>query len=136
MMVWYGFAPRVIGVALLPVLVITAFLSSLGLGMFMASLNIKYRDVRYALPFIVQILMYVTPVIYPVRMLDKYPVAKTLMLWANPMSGVISNARAALLGRSAIDWGAIGISLLMGTLFFAAGLWYFRATERYFADVV
>jgi len=135
MMVYYGFRPQFIGIALLPVLLVCAVLSALGLGLFLASVNVKYRDVRHALPFFVQLLMYVTPVIYPVKMLDNHPVAKTLMLWLNPMSGVIATARAAILGRSPVEWTVVVISLLLSSAFFFLGLTYFRATERYFADI-
>ncbi len=107
----------------------------MGLGMFLAAINVKYRDVRYALPFFIQIMMYVTPVIYPVKMLDKYPIIKTLMIWLNPITGVITNARAAILGQGSIDWGIMGISLVMSLLFFIAELYYFRSTEKYFADI-
>ena len=95
---------------ILPLLLAIAVLASLGIGMFLASLNIKYRDVRYALPFVIQIMMYVTPVIYPVSMLDNHPLIKTLMLWLNPISGVISNARAGVLGTAPVDWRVMGIS--------------------------
>jgi len=107
----------------------------MGLGLFLAAINVKYRDVRYALPFFINIIMYVTPVIYPVSMLDSYPLAKTLMIWFNPMSGVINNARAGLLGRSPIEWDIVGISLLISTVYFIIGLYYFRTTEKYFADI-
>ncbi len=136
MMVYYGIMPQLIGLLILPVLLLIAVLSSLGMGMALASLNIKYRDVRFALPFFIQILMYVTPVIYPVKMLNNYPVIKELMLWLNPISGVISTARAGLLGQGVIDYGVLGISLLMSIVYFVAGLYYFRSTERYFADIV
>ena len=136
MMVYYGCYPRLLGVLILPLLLAITMSASLGIGLFLASLNIKYRDVRYALPFVIQILMYVTPVIYPVRMLDNHPVAKNLMLWLNPISGVISNARAGLLGTGAVDWGVLGISACTSALFLMLGLYYFRATERYFADIV
>jgi lipopolysaccharide transport system permease protein len=108
----------------------------MGIGLFLASLNIKYRDVRFALPFFIQILMYVTPVIYPIKMLDNYPVVKELMLWLNPISGIISNARSGLLGQGSVDFSVLGISLLMSIFYFAVGLYYFRSTERYFADIV
>lgn len=136
MMVYYRFTPSVIGFLVLPVLLICVILSALGLGFFLAAINVKYRDVRYALPFFIQILMYVTPVIYPVKMLDRQVVIKTLMLWLNPVSGVITNARAALLGQGSVDWGVVSISLLMSCAYFAAGLHYFRNTERYFADII
>lgn len=136
MMIYYGFMPRLTGLFILPVLLICAILSALGLGMFLAALNVKYRDVRYAVPFFIQIMMYVTPVIYPVKMLDSHPMIKAFMLWFNPISGVITNARAGILGQGAIDWKILWISVLMSTVFFIAGLYYFRNTERYFADIV
>jgi homopolymeric O-antigen transport system permease protein len=136
MMVYYGYYPNLLGLILLPLLLSCAVLAAMGLGLFCASLNIKYRDVRYALPFFIQILMFVTPVIYPAKMLDKYPLIKNLMLWLNPVSGVIDNARAGLLGTRPIDWHILGISLFMSVVIFIFGLYYFRNTEHYFADIV
>ena len=81
-------------------------------------------------------MMYVTPVIYPVTMLNNYPLIKVLMLWLNPISGVITNARAGLLGQGAVNWEIMGISILMSIVFFITGLYYFRSTEKYFADIV
>lgn len=135
MMVYYGIMPGLVGFLVLPVLILTAVLCSMGVGLFMAALNVKYRDVRYALPFAINILMYVTPVIYPVAMLDGHPLAKAAMTWLNPMSGVISNARAGLLGRSPFEWDILCISLLVSAVYFMVGLYYFRSTERYFADI-
>lgn len=136
LMAYFGFVPHWQGLLILPILLACLLLSALGAGLFLASLNVKYRDVRYALPFVIQTLMYVTPVIYPVKMLDNYPIIKGLMLWLNPVSGVITNARAGLLGQSPIDWGVMGISCLMSVVAFIVGLYYFRSTERYFADIV
>lgn len=136
LMIYYGIVPQLIGLLILPVLLIIAVLSALGMGLVLASLNIKYRDVRFALPFFIQILMYVTPVIYPVKMLDKYPLVKDLMLWLNPISGVITNARAGLLGQGSVDFNVLGISMLMSIVYFVIGLYYFRSTEKYFADIV
>ena len=136
MMVYYGVAPQLTGILILPVLLLIAILSALGVGMILASLNIKYRDVRFILPFFIQILMYVTPVIYPVKMLNNYPIVKDLMLWMNPISGVISNARAGLLGQGVVDFQVLGIALLASVVYFVTGLYYFRNTERYFADIV
>ncbi len=136
MMVYYGFAPNLVGILILPVLLVTAILCAMGTGLYLAAINVKYRDVRYALPFFIQVMMYVTPVIYPVNMLNKYPIMKTLMIWLNPISGVITNARAGILGKSPIQWDVLGISLLMSIVFFVMGLYHFRRTERYFADIV
>jgi len=135
MMLHYAVVPNLLLLVAVPVLVATSVLCSLGIGMFMAAVNLKYRDVRYALPFFVQTMMYVTPVIYPVSMLDRHPLVKSLMLWLNPMTGVIVNARAVLLGSTAVDPRTMAISLGMSSLFFVLGLYYFRNTERYFADI-
>ena len=135
MMVWYRLVPSLGGILILPLLLVIAILASLGIGLILAAVNVKYRDVRYALPFMINILMYVTPVIYPVQMLDKHPVARVVMLWCNPMAAVISNARAGLLGRTPLDWPALVIAAGMSVLFFVVGLYIFRNTERYFADI-
>jgi lipopolysaccharide transport system permease protein len=135
MMFWYGFAPGLIGLLTFPVLVLTAVMSAMGLGLLLAAINVKYRDVRYALPFVISTLMYVTPVIYPVSMLDGYPWAKNAMIWLNPISGVITNARAGLLGQSGFDWTVLWVSLLMSLVYLGLGLHVFRSTERYFADI-
>ena len=135
MMVYYHFTPGWVGLLTLPILLFTAILSSLGVGLLLAAVNVKYRDVRHALPFVINIMMYVTPVIYPVSMLNEHPWAKTAMIWLNPISGVISNARAGLLGRTPFEWDVMFISLLVGFVYFVIGLYYFRSTERYFADL-
>ncbi len=136
MMIFYGIMPNLIGIIIIPLLLFIAVLSSLGMGLFLASLNIKYRDIRFALPFFIQILMYVTPVIYPVKMLDNYPFTRDLMLWLNPISGVITNARSGILGQGSVDFEILGISFFVSIIYFVSGLYYFRSTEKYFADIV
>lgn len=136
LMVFYHCAPHLVGLLLLPFLLLCAVMSALGAGLFLASINVKYRDVRYALPFVIQILMYVTPVIYPVKMLARYPWASTAMLWLNPISGVITTARSTILGSGSADWYILGVTALMSLLQFVAGMYYFKSTERFFADIV
>ena len=136
MMIYYQFIPNAIGILILPLLIFCTMMTAMGAGMFLAAINVKYRDVRYALPFFIQMMMYVTPVIYPVTMLNNYPLIKALMLWLNPITGVITNARAGLLGQGVVDWQIMGISILMSIVFFIIGLYYFRSTEKYFADIV
>ncbi len=135
MMVYYGYYPSLLGLAMLPVLLLLAVASSLGLGLFLAAVNIKYRDVRYILPFFIQTLMFVTPVIYPVSMLENHPILKTALIWLNPMTGIIANARAGLLGSGVMDWGLLGISALTSLVLLVLGIAVFRNTERYFADI-
>ncbi len=136
LMVYYGFKPSLAGILILPLLIICVVMHALGIGLYLAAINVKYRDVRYIVPFFINIMMYVTPVIWPVTKLDGHPLIKTIMLWLNPITGVITNARGAILGRSPVDWPVLGISLLMSFVFFVLGLYYFRNTERYFADIV
>ena len=135
MMMYYGFFPQLVGVVIIPLQLLIATFSALGVGLFLASLNVKYRDVRYALPFFINIGLYVTPVIYPVAMLDKYPVVKMLLLCLNPMASVINSARTGLLGNSPIEWNALLVALFVSIIYFLFGLFYFRRTESYFADI-
>lgn len=134
-MVYYGYRPHLVGMLILPLLLLCTVLTAIGLGLFTAAANVKYRDVRYVLPFFIQIMMYVTPVIYPVSMLKNHHFAQTLMLWLNPLSSVISNARAGILGQGSLNWSALGISMATSLIFFGGGLYYFQKTERYFADI-
>lgn len=136
MMLFYRFHPSPAGLLLLPLLILSTLLLTVGIGLFLAALNVKYRDVRYAAPFFIQTMMYLTPVIYPVKMLDHHAVAKTLMVWCNPMAGIITAARASILGKSSVDWSILGVSLLMSVAFFIFGVCYFRNSERHFADIV
>jgi len=132
LMFYYGYAPSLLGLAMIPLLLILSFMAAVGLGLVLASINVKYRDVRYALPFFIQILMFVTPVIYPASIAGKY--SKFLAL--NPMDGVIQSARAALLGTTPINWTLIGTSALTGVILLVVGIYYFKKTERYFADII
>jgi lipopolysaccharide transport system permease protein len=135
LMAHFRVVPSAAGLLILPLIVLAATLVSLGWGLFLAAVNVKYRDVRHALPFVVQILMYVTPIVYPVQMLARHPGLKAAMLWINPISGVIVCARAALLGTGPVPWDVLGISLVSGSVYLTLGTLYFRRTERYFADI-
>jgi lipopolysaccharide transport system permease protein len=132
MMVYYGYTPHLVGLLIIPLLLFITFMASTGLGLFLASVNVKYRDVRYALPFFIQILMFVTPVIYPAGIAGKY----SWILALNPMMGVIQSARAALLGTTVLNWALIGISLLATFILMIIGIYTFKKTERYFADII
>lgn len=133
LMIYFHFTPGWLGLLLIPALLIVSFLIATGLGLILASINAKFRDVRYILPFFIQLLLYLTPVIYPVSLIpEKYQ----WLLYLNPMTGVITTSRAALLGTSAIDWSNLSISLGMGVVVFLIGLTYFRRMERFFADVI
>jgi len=105
---------------------------AVGGGLFLASINVKYRDVRYILPFFIQILLFITPVIYPSSIAGQY----SYLLALNPMMGVIQSARAALLGTSPINWLLIFISFITSLIFIVIGVVYFKKVERYFADII
>jgi len=132
MMIYYGYTPHLVGILIIPLLLVITFMASIGLGLFLASINVKYRDVRYALPFFIQILMFVTPVIYPASIAGKY----SWLLALNPMMGVIQSARAAMLGTAPLNWLLIGISLIATFLLMIVGIYTFKKTERYFADII
>jgi len=133
LMFYYHFAVSIIGILLIPILLFISLLSAAGLGFFFASLNVKYRDVRVALPFFIQLMMFLTPVIYPVSII---PQQYQWIAFLNPMAGVITVARQSLLGTEPIDWILIFISLGIAIIFVIGGVTYFRKTERYFADII
>lgn len=132
LMAYYQFLPLLSGVLLLPLLLIITFMASLGLGLFLAAASVKYRDVQYVLPFFIQMLMFLTPVIYPASITGVY----SWILAINPMTGVIKAARAAILGNFAINWTLLTISATACLVVLILGLLYFKKTERFFADIV
>jgi lipopolysaccharide transport system permease protein len=132
LMFYYGYIPHIWGLLILPLLLIITFMAAVGFGLFLASINVKYRDVRYVLPFFVQILLFLTPVIYPASIAGKY----SYLLAINPMTGVIQSARAAILGATPINWLLISISLIGTLVLMILGIYVFKKTERYFADII
>jgi lipopolysaccharide transport system permease protein len=132
LMLYYGYTPHLSGLAILPLLLILTFLAAIGLGLLLSAVNVKYRDVRYALPFFIQLLLFVTPVIYPASIAGSW--SKVLAL--NPMMGVIQSARAALLGTTPINWVLILTSFIASSVLLIIGFTYFKKTERYFADII
>lgn len=131
--VYYGFVPHFQGLLFLPLLLLITIFASLGLGWFLAAINVKYRDIHYALPFFIQLLIFVTPVIYPVSIVPK---AYHWILALNPMTGVIETFKAVFLGTVSINWITLGISALASIIFLVLGLLYFLKTEKVFADII
>ena len=117
---------------LLPVFVLAALLSASGLGLIFSALNVSFRDVKYAVPFIIQMGLFMTPVIYPVTYL---PARLRPLLALNPMTGVVMGFRSALLG-SAMDVKVFWISMLVSMALFIVGLLIFRRMESRFADLI
>ena len=132
LMVYYQILPTIVGVLLVPLLLLLAFLPAVGTGLILSSINVRYRDVRYVLPFFLQLLIFIAPVIYPTSIAGKY----AWILYLNPMTGVINNARIGLLGTGSLDWTALATSALIGIVLFIIGVFVFKKTERIFADIV
>lgn len=132
LMFHYNYLPDFKGLLLVPLLLLITAATAVGLGLLLASVNVKYRDVRYVLPFFMQLLLFLTPVIYPSSIAGKY----AWILSLNPMTGVIKAARTGLLGTGPIGWYSLGISSIMAAVFLLFGIYFFKKTERYFADIV
>lgn len=133
LMAWYNFVPdwRIIT---LPVFILIAFAAAMGGGLWLSALNVKYRDFRYIVPFIVQFGLYISPVGFSSSIVPE----KWRMIYSlNPIVGVIDGFRWAILGgKSNIYWPGFSLSLLLVGVLFASGIWYFRKMERTFADVI
>jgi len=132
LMAYYGIAPSW-GLLVWPVAVLCIVVLALGAGMTLAALNVNYRDVRYALPFGVQLLLFVTPIIYPT---SSIPERFQWLMALNPLTGIIESCRASLLPTHHVDWGLFGISVVVTLILFVLGAVYFHRTQRAFADVV
>ena len=132
LMAYYHYTPNLAGLLILPLLLIISFMAAVSLGLFLASINVKYRDVRYALPFFINIMLFLTPVIYPPSIAGKY----SWILAINPMTGVIKAARSALLGGAPINWELLAISGITCFILLVFGTIYFKKTEKYFADII
>ena len=133
LMVWYHFLPtwRMI---VLPLLTMLAFVVALGPGLFMTALNVKYRDLRYVIPFMVQCGWFISPVGYSS---ERVPAQWRLVYSLNPMVGVIDGFRWALCGDSQnLYLPGFMASLVVSALLLWLGVWYFRRTEKSFADVI
>ncbi len=113
-------------------LIILTIMVALGVGTLLSALNVAFRDFRYVIPFLIQIWMFLTPVIYPVKMI---PEGFRWLISVNPMSGIVDAWRAALLGKP-FEWGQLGISVGVGVFVLVLGLMYFRKLEREFADII
>ncbi len=131
MMLAFGIVPSS-GVAVLPILVLIMMMAAAGIGCLLAALNVQYRDVKHIVPFLVQVLMFASPIVYPMSLVpEAYRVAYAL----NPMAGVIEGFRSVLLGTNSISWSLLSVSAVSSVVFLTIGALYFRRMERVFADV-
>jgi lipopolysaccharide transport system permease protein len=133
LMIYYRSAIHVSAALLLtPVFVAQTAILVMGAGMLLAALNVRYRDVKYTIPFVTQIGLFVSPVIYPISF---FPARYQTWLALNPMTGIIEGFRACLLDVP-VNWQLVGISWLVTLVILLLGGLHFRSTERVFADIV
>jgi homopolymeric O-antigen transport system permease protein len=133
LMVWYQFVPPA-NIALLPVFILLAFAASFGVGLWVAALMVEYRDFRFIVPFIVQFGLYISPVGFQSGVV---PEQYRLLYSLNPMVGIIDGFRWSILGgEHAMYWPGFALSVGVVAVLIVSGIWYFRRTERSFADVI
>ena len=132
MMIWYHVTPSWMAIPMIPALLLLMILTATGVGCWLAAVYIQYRDVRQIVPFIVQIWMYLSPVVYPLSLV---PARYRTLYSLNPMAGIIQTFRVVLLRTGEIPWGMLGVSTIVGLTLLLSGTMYFRRTEHLFADV-
>ncbi len=132
MMLFYGIVPTV-AIVWLPLLLLLALVTSLGVGLWLTAMNVQFRDVRYAIPFLIQAWMFATPIAYPSSLLDE---PWRTLYGINPMAGVVEGFRWALLGTETTPGPIMLVSSLVAVGLLVSGAFYFRRMEKTFADVV
>jgi lipopolysaccharide transport system permease protein len=132
LMAWYRIAPTG-NIVFLPFFLFLSLGLALALGLWLGPINVRFRDIKHTLPFVIQVWMCASPVVYPTSMI---PEQWRLLYSLNPMIGVIEGFRWALLDTSAPDFQVIGIGVLVVTGLLIGGIIYFRKMERFFADVI
>lgn len=132
LMIFYGIGLK-ITILLLPLFVLLALISALAMGLWLSALNVKYRDIRYVVPFLTMFWMYATPIAYSITLI---PEKWRWLYGLNPMTGVVEGFRWAILGKSSLDILSLGISICMVFALFIGGLYYFKRMETGFADII
>jgi lipopolysaccharide transport system permease protein len=132
LMLYYGVAPTAALLAVVPLVGLTVLLA-VSTGLLLSALNVKYRDVRHVIPFMVQMWMFASPVIYPVSIV---PERWRWLAGLNPLTGIIEGFRAALFPGKPFDWTVLGVSVAATVLLFFASVYAFRRMEREFADII
>jgi len=130
LMIYYGIAPT-LNVVFLPILLLFAIITSLGVGLWLATLNVMYRDVAFIAPFLVQVWLFATPIAYPSSLV---PARWRIWYGINPMTGVVEGFRWAMLGTGTISLPTFAVSGIISVLLLVTGLVYFKHYERTFAD--
>jgi len=133
LMGYYGVGPDAEGTLLLLPLLLLAFLTTVGTSAWLSALNVKYRDVRFAVPFLIQLWLFATPVVYSIRSLGE---PWRTIYGINPMAAVVEGFRWALAGGPPLSGQTAALSTASGLVVFALGVFYFHRTEKSFADVI
>ena len=131
MLIFYDIRPTA-AIYFLPLFVLLAIITALGVGLWLSALNVQYRDVRYTIPFLTQVWLFSTPVAYPSSLI---PEPWRALYGLNPMAGVVEGFRWALLGTGNAPGPLLAVSVLAALTVFVSGMFYFRRMERTFADV-
>jgi lipopolysaccharide transport system permease protein len=131
-MAFYGIAPN-LKMLVIPFLMVVAALLALSIGLWLAPINVRFRDIKHTLPFMIQIWMYASPIVYPLSMV---PQQWQMLYSLNPMVGVIEGFRWAVFGQGHPNFMALGMSAIIIVILMAGGLVFFRRMERTFADVI
>jgi lipopolysaccharide transport system permease protein len=131
LMLWFKVAPSS-NIVFVPLLIFLMILTAAGIGIWLSALAIQYRDVKYAVQFLSQVLMYAAPVVWPASLI---PHRLRLIYGIYPMGGIIEGFRAALIGHRPMPWDLIGVGALSAALLALSGALYYRRTEKIFADV-
>lgn len=132
MMLFYGYFPT-INTLWLPFFILLAVMTAVGVGLWLGAMNVKYRDVRYMVPFIIQAWLFATPVAYPSSLLTG---PWRTLYGLNPMASVVEGFRWALLGTAAVPGSMVAVSFVVSCLLLISGIFYFRRMEKTFADVI
>ncbi len=132
MMIYYHIYPTIM-IFFVPVFLLITVMTASGIGMLLSALCVKYRDIKFTIPFLVQFWMYASPIVYPTSMVPQ----KYQFLYAlNPMVGVIEGMRSVLLGSIEFPARIIIVSVIMSIVILFLGLFYFKKVERFFADII
>ena len=132
MMLYFGTVPTW-NIAWVPLFLLLALVTALGVGLWLTAMNVQFRDIQYAVPFLVQAWMFATPIVYPSSLLDE---PWRTLYGINPMVGVIEGFRWALLGTQTAPGPIILVSIFVAVALLISGAYYFRRVEKTFADVV
>jgi lipopolysaccharide transport system permease protein len=133
MMIWFGIVPSLAGLLTLPFFLLLAMMTALSVGFWFSAINVRYRDIGQAIPFLVQVWLFASPVAYPVSLV---PEKWRLLYNLNPMTGVIEGVRWALFGKQPLSLPLFSISAVGVVVLLIGGIFFFKRMERTFADVV